>query len=395
MSPLQYDIVVVGAGPSGSMAAKIAAQHGAKVALLEEHATPGTPVNCAEALSINAIKLTGLKPEPPIMAQKINTIRLYAPDRSTIDLTGPELNGCNLNRDVFDRLLAENAEKAGADLHVKTKSLGVIKENGAVVGVKAIKDGESVEFRAKIVIGADGHSSITRRTAGLGRYFNDIGVCAQYTVIDLELEDPTVNEIYIGSTYTPGAYVWVFPKSSTEANVGLGIRNVKDKSAIQQLDEFIAKEPRFKDKPKTRKTGGICPATGPLENVVDNGLMLIGDAAGQLLPLTGAGVHTSIQSGMIAGEVAARAVQENNVSATRLAEYSDRFDNAWGKGLRDSRKMLDLLDKLSDDDFNKLAKLITQPEILKLINGKSVFMTALGIALKDPLYSLKILTKLF
>jgi len=389
----EYDIIVVGAGPAGSLTARTAAEYGAKVLILEEHEQAGTPVYCAEGLSLKGIIESGLEPVEPLIAQKISKIKVIVPSGKTVEITHKEVEGYVLNREYYDKALADKAEEAGAVMMNRTKALGVIKKDGVVVGVKAERDGEIFELRAALVVGADGHASVIRRSAGLKRYFDDYGVTAQWTVTGIMLEEHDASEIYIGSI-VPGAYVWVFPKSKTVANIGLGIRTDKSKPAIQVLDDFIANDPRFRDGKKERKTGGICPSTGTLDKIVDDGLMLVGDAAGMVVPLSGAGIHTSIEAGKIAGKIAAAAVKDGDVSAGRLLEYHRLFEAAWGKNLRDSRRMLELADKLTDDDMNRVADMIHQEDILDLVNGRRVIHTTLGIALRDPLYSLRFLLKL-
>ncbi len=391
--PATYDIIVVGAGPAGSLTARTAAEHGVNVLLVEEHAQAGTPVYCAEALGMSGFNESGIKPVEPLIAQKTNKVKVIAPNGKIVAITHKEIEGYILNREHYDKALADLAEEAGAIMMNNTKALGVIKENGVVVGVKAKRDGEEFELRAKLVVGADGHASVIRRTAGLKRYFDDYGITAQWTVTGINLDEPDASEIYVGSV-VPGAYVWVFPKGKTVANVGLGIRHDKSRPAIQVLDDFIANDPRFKDGKKIRKTGGICPSTGTLDKIVDHGLMLVGDAAGMVVPLSGAGIHTSITAGRIAGKVAADAVKENNVSAERLAEYHRLFDDAWGKNLRDSRRMLDIADKLTDDDMNRVADMIHQEDILDIVNGRNIVSTTLKIAIRDPLFSLRFIGKL-
>ncbi len=395
MSPdsSDYDIIVVGAGPAGALTARTAAEHGARVLMLEEHEKAGTPVYCAEGLSHVGFIESGLEPVEPLIAQKIYKMKVIVPNGKAVEITHKDIEGYTLNRDHYDKALADKAEEAGAVMMNYTKALGVIQEDGVVVGVMAERDGEQFELRAKLVIGADGHASVIRRSSGLKRYFDDYGVTAQWTVSDIELEEGDASEIYIGSL-VPGAYVWVFPKSKYEANVGLGIRTDLSTPAIQVLDHFIANDPRFKNGTKSRKTGGICPSTGTLDKIVDDGLMLVGDSAGMVVPLSGAGIHTAIVAGKIAGKIAAEAVKEGDVSASRLKEYHRLFEEAWGKNLRDSRRMLDLADKLTDEDMNKVAEMIHQEDILDLVNGRKVFRTALGIAFRDPLFSLRFISKL-
>ena len=104
--------------------------------------------------------------------------------------------------------------EAGAKLMTETRATDVIMDGKKVVGVKAVKDGEEIEFHAKVVIGADGHWSIIRRRAGLDRYFSDYIGCAQYQLGGLDLDDPTTNEFYIGETYAPAAMRGFSPRAN-------------------------------------------------------------------------------------------------------------------------------------------------------------------------------------
>ena len=385
MDSIQCDVLVVGAGPGGSMAARTAAENGVDVIIIEEHPVAGTPVYCAEGLSIGGIVDGGLEAEPPYVAQQITKARIIAPNGNTVDLTSDDWTGYTLNREVFDRTLTENAEKAGAKLMTNTMATGVIMDGRRVMGVKAVHDGEEVEFIAKVVIGADGHWSITRRSAGLTRYFRDYVTCAQYRLGGLDLEDPSVNEFWMGEKYAPGGYAWVFPKSKEEANVGLGVRVKHTKPAIEYLKDFISQDARFKNAKILYKSGGICPVSGTLERIVMDGLMLVGDAAGQLIPMTGAGIHSAIEAGKMAGRVAAEAVKENDVSAKRLNAYRVEFDKYWGKRINDSGRVLNMLDKFSDEDLNTLSEVITNEDVLALANGTNVPATLIGLVKRSPM----------
>ncbi|MBT5641511.1 NAD(P)/FAD-dependent oxidoreductase, partial [Candidatus Bathyarchaeota archaeon] len=165
MSPVtdQYDIIVVGAGPAGALTARTAAENGAKVLILEEHEQAGTPVYCAEGLSHKGFIDSGLEPVEPLIAQKIHKVKVFVPSGKSVAITHKEIEGYSLNREHYDKALADSAEAAGAVMMNYTKALGVIKEDGVVVGVKAISDGEEFEIRAPLTVGADGHASIIRR----------------------------------------------------------------------------------------------------------------------------------------------------------------------------------------------------------------------------------------
>jgi digeranylgeranylglycerophospholipid reductase len=384
MRNIDCDIVVVGAGPAGSLAARTAAENGAITLLLEEHPRVGHPIYCAEGLSLGGLKEAGVDPKPPVVCQEITKARVFAPDKNFVELTSTDWKGYTLNREVFDNLLAEKATEAGADLLTSTKATDLIYEDGVVVGVKAVSGEEHLEIKARIVIGADGHASIIRRKAGLGEWFPDVVTCAQYRLGDLELEEPETNEFYLGRGVSPGGYAWVFPKSADVANVGLGVRKIHTESPIKYLKRFIANDPRFKDAEIQLVNGGICPVSGVLDKTVSDGLMLTGDSAGQLIPATGAGIHSGLASGKMAGEVAAKAVEEGNVSTGRLSEYEKRFDIYWGERIRNSRKVVEMLDKFSDENLNILAKVMTHEDILNLANGTSVARTLTRIVARSP-----------
>ncbi len=379
------DVLVVGAGPAGSMAAKTAAENDVDVIIIEEHKVPGSPVFCGEGLSIGGIKHGGLEPVEPYVCQQISTARVVAPNGTTVDLSAIDWTGYTLDRSEFDKALADNAVKAGAKLMTEVSATGVIKEGDQVTGVSAIINGQDAEFRAKVVIGADGHWSIIRRSAGLANYFSDWVTCAQYKLSGLDLDDSAINEFWVGEKYAPGGYAWVFPKSKTVANVGLGVRQKHTKPALEYLKDFIANDPRFRNARIEHKNGGICPVSGQLDEIVMDGLILSGDSAGQLIPMTGAGIHSGIESGKMAGRVAAEAVKEDNVSAEKLGEYKTEFDEYWGKRIIEAGKVLHMLDKFSDEDLDVLADIISTDEIMHMANGLNVTSTLAGLIKKSPL----------
>ncbi|MCW3991578.1 MAG: NAD(P)/FAD-dependent oxidoreductase [Candidatus Bathyarchaeota archaeon] len=385
MVTLRCDIAVVGAGPSGSMAARAAAERGSDVILLEEHPQVGLPVFCGEGLSLNGLRDAGIEPSPEVASQRITMVRVFAPGGGHLDFISTNWTGYVINRDVFDRLLSERAVEAGAELMVSTKATEVLKEGGVVSGVRARRGDQPLEIEAKVVIGADGYASTVRRTAGLGRWHPDIVTCAQFRLGNLGLEEPEMNEFHLGSKVAPGAYAWVFPKSEEVANVGIGVRWRHTEPPIAYLKRFVGSDPRFEGAEVMMVSGGIIPVSGVVDKVVGDGVMIVGDAAGQLIPCTGAGVHAGVVAGRIAGEVAASAIDEGNVSALRLSEYERRFDVVWGKRIRDSRRVVEMLDRFSDDDLNTFAEVLTGEDVLALANGLEVPRVLTGVIKRAPL----------
>ena len=384
MRLIDSDVVVVGAGPAGCVAARSAASKGVRVVLLEEHGEIGSPVHCAEGLSLNGIRDAGVEPVEPVVSQRISRARVFAPNGSFVDLTSGDWVGYTLNRDVFDRALGELAVRAGAELLTCAEAKSVIKDGGRVVGVRAERRGEPLEVRAKVVIGADGCGSVVRRSAGLSRWYPDVVTCAQFRLGGLRLDDPGTNEFYVGFRYAPGGYAWVFPKSRGVANVGLGVRRLHSEPAVEYLRRFVGSDPRFRGAEVLGVSGGVTPVSGVLDGIVGDGLMLVGDAAGQLVPMTGAGVHSGVEAGRMAGGVAAEAVVEGDVSAGRLSEYRGLFDVYWGRRIRDSRRMVEMLDRFGDDDLNLLAGVVTNEDVLSLANGTDVSRTLARVVARSP-----------
>lgn len=382
---LRCDVAIVGAGPSGSMAARAAAEQGVDVILLEEHPQVGLPVNCAEGLSLKGLKDAGVEPTDEVVSQRVTKARVYAPNRRYLELTSSDWVGYTINRDVFDRVLSERAVDAGAELMTGTKATGILKQGGLVSGVTAARGGEALKIEAQVVIGADGYASTVRRSAGLGRWYPDFVTCAQFRLGNLSLDEPDVNEFHLGSKVAPGAYAWVFPKSGEVANVGLGVRRIHTEPPLAYLKRFVDSDTRFRGADVLTVNGGITPVSGVIDRVVADGVMLVGDAAGQLIPCTGAGVHAGVVAGRMAGEVAARAVEEGDTTAFRLSEYGRRFDAVWGKRIRDSGRVVEMLDRFSDEDLNTLAEVLTSEDVLALANGTDVARTLAGVVRRAPL----------
>ena len=153
-----YDLIVVGGGPGGAIAAKNAAELGLDVLLIEKRQEIGDPVRCAEGVSKICLS-DHIEPDPRWICADLTGSRIYSPDGTMVEMSeemsGGEV-GYVLERKVFDRALVDQCAKAGAEVRVKTRATGLIMEKGVVCGIYAMHLGEEYEIRSKIVIGADG-----------------------------------------------------------------------------------------------------------------------------------------------------------------------------------------------------------------------------------------------
>ena len=235
-----YDIIVVGAGPAGSMAARFAAEHGVSVLMLEKDRDVGYPVRCGEAISKTGVE-EFITPDNKWITATIIKFSLNSPD-GTEAVIEFEDAGYVLERRIFDYELAKTAASAGAEILTRTYVDGLLIEEGKVCGVKYEFRGEQKELRAKIVIGADGVESRVGRWAGLKTFtdFRDMECCAQVTASNINVDDSTLY-FYFGENYAPGGYFWVFPKGKNIANIGLGVSGMvgKKRSALSFLNNFM------------------------------------------------------------------------------------------------------------------------------------------------------------
>jgi digeranylgeranylglycerophospholipid reductase len=368
-----YDIIVVGAGPAGSIAARFAAEQGVSVLMLEKDRDVGYPVRCGEAISKAGVEEFIPSDEKWITAH-INKFSLNSPD-GTEAVVEFEDAGYVLERRIFDYELAKTAAKAGTEILTRAYVNGLIVENNKVSGVKYEYRGEQKEIRAKIVIGADGVESRVGRWAGLKTHidFRDMECCVQITASNINLDHNTLY-FYFGQDYAPGGYFWIFPKGDNIANIGLGVSGMvgKKRSALSYLTDFMTKN--YPEAPILTSIAGGVPSTVTLEKISAPGVMLAGDAARQVNPLSGGGIASGMIGGSIAGKIAGEAVKMNK------PDYILTYDKAWhdrlGKRHETFERIKNGIYNFSDEKFNNIAHSFNKVPKHKRSLGR-IFTTAL------------------
>jgi digeranylgeranylglycerophospholipid reductase len=390
----EYDVVVIGAGPAGSIAAKTAAEKGLNVLMIEKRQEIGDPVRCAEGVSKIWLR-KHIEPDYRWICADLKGSRIFAPDGTMIEMAeeiaGGEV-GYVLERKLFDRALAYESAKAGAEVMVKTRATDLIIENGFVKGVKVMHLGEAYDIRAKIVIGADGVESKIGRWAGINTSLKpaDLETCAQYLMSGTGV-DQNYCHFYLGNEIAPAGYIWVFPKGRDIANVGIGILGSKsgEKHAIDYLNDFVQKH--YPDASILEIDVGGVPVSGSIKKTIVNGLMLVGDAARQSDPITGGGIINAMEAGKIAGEVAYNAITKGDVSTKALQEYEDRWRGSIGYEINNSLIVKETFTDFTDNEINSLA------HSLEGVNFTSMSLLDLLYALfranKKLLWDLRVLFK--
>jgi digeranylgeranylglycerophospholipid reductase len=351
----EFDCIVVGGGPAGSTFARVAAEGGLSVVLLAKDRDIGVPVRCGEAISDAGLRIFH-EPNPRWISSTINRIKLVAPNETVVEFDLHQ-KGYILDRRIFDYDLAEFASIAGAQIVTKAYIDGLIIEDDKVVGVKGTHVGERFEKRAKIVVGADGVESRVGRWAGLKTTvkLKDMECGIQKTVTGIDVNEHMF-DFYLSKKWAPGGYLWVFPKGKHKANIGLAISGyyAKDgKAAHKFLDEFLAwKYPNASV--LTTVVGGV-PVAKTVKQMVMDGLMLVGDAARTVNPVTGGGIISGMRSGLLAAETAVKALRNGGPIRKNLSSYEKEWHKIGGKNHERFYRIKETIFRFTDDDLNRIA----------------------------------------
>ncbi|MDO8869744.1 MAG: NAD(P)/FAD-dependent oxidoreductase [Methanobacteriaceae archaeon] len=377
MMVIETDVLVIGAGPAGSTAAKHAASGGAKVLLMDKKSEIGAPKRCAEGVSNGGLESLGIEHNPRWITRQLDGVRLISPDGTNVWLTSDKVDlpeaGCILERKVFDKYMAMDAGRAGAEIKIKTLATSMERvEEGFLVDAECM--GEKFQIQAKIIIAADGPESRVARWAGLKTAVKpkDMESAAQFEMAGVEMEDNNCIEFYFGSV-APGGYAWIFPKGDDIANVGLGVLTTNtDKTAYDHLLDFVKNCPATQNAQPVELNIGGDPVGGMPKKLVTDNLMVVGDAAGQVNPLTGGGIISGMTGGMIAGKVAAEAINEGDLSENKLKEYETTCRAEIGDSINKYLKVKDYMMTLNDDELNSIADTFKDSDFEKISTAELV-----------------------
>ena len=320
-----YDVIVVGAGTAGCMAAKILASEGYDVCLIDrkDQRQIGDKV-CGDAIGKHHFDNLGLPyPSGDEKEGDINGVKVYSPDKRTIfRISGSGLTGFMINRHLFGQRLLRYAVDSGAELKDGIHVSKPIIKDGYVIGVSArrLKTGEKIEFLGRVTVDASGVSAVIRRKLPsiMGVDVNvepeDLVVCyREIRKLKMSIEEPEFCEIYLSQRIAPGGYYWIFPKTEGRVNVGLGVSQTRREANPKiQLYKNVISEPIFESSEIIDSGGGIVPTRRPLDSLVGNGVVFIGDSGCQVNPIHGGGIGPSMMGGKISGEVISEALEKGD-----------------------------------------------------------------------------------
>lgn len=361
------------------MAAKTAAMGGLNVCLIE--AKPAEHVGlkaCGDAVGKHHFDNIGLRyPSGPELCWELRGIKIVSPDEKTVfRVEGAGAKAFLLDRREFGKRLVKEALDAGTELMDETTAVEPIVEDGYMVAVRVTGKKFRGTIRGRVFIDASGVSAVLRRRApevpGFERTVDKSDFEVAYRelrVLREELKDVDYGYIYLTQKYAPGGYFWLFPKGVRSVNTGLGVQAVEG-SPNPRISFLRLINDRFShivNADVLDGRGAYVPTRRPLDNMVSNGLLVVGDAACQVNPIHGGGIGPAMTAGKLAGETILEALERGDVSFRGLWSYNVRYMRGYGSKQASLDVFRIFLQSLSDDDLNYGMShgLISEEDVLK------------------------------
>ncbi len=355
MKESYVDIVVVGGGPVGAMTARIAAENGADVLLIEEDSNIGEPVQCTGLVSTRTLEESGVS--QAVVIREIAGALISGPEGSKISIHGGATKACVIDRAMFDRQLVKQAADAGVQVMTGVQAIGLQADR---LKIKKNHQATRRELKAKVVVGADGPHSRIRTWAGLPpprKMLNGLQVVVPYSP-----DRGDFVEVLSGKDIAPGFFGWCVPASNGIARIGLATNDSRQIKSF--LERILHSKGLTPCKENLEYMGGTI-TIGPPARTVNGNVLIVGDAAGQAKPTSGGGIYTGIICAKIAGEVAARAVTNGDISI--LGEYEVQWRERLERELQFGMLAHYILGSLDDHYLARLIRTINNHNMLEAI----------------------------
>ena len=359
-----YDAIVVGAGPAGLQAARQLAARRLRVAILEEHHVIGDPVHCTGVLAREAFDEFSLSSDS--ILNELTTARFISPSGQDIVYRTRVVEAVVVDRALFDRRLADEAVRAGAEL-VRGARVDTISSahDGVTIAVA-----DQAPLRARSCVLACGGRYKLHRQLGLG-----VPSLLLHTAQrELPASTPGDVEVHFGSEIAPCGFAWVVPVwrdgrsyarigVMAEAHAPTYFERILDRVASRWgVERPLAGPPRQKILPLSR-----------ISRTYGDRFIAVGDAAGLVKPTTGGGIYYSLVSASIGAGVLAAALQDGDVSAARLSDYERRWRARLETELDTQLSFRLLAQRMPDEDIEGLFTLARADGVMPIVRRTASF----------------------
>jgi len=361
-----YDAIIAGGGPAGLAAAETLARRGCSALVLEQNHEIGSPIRTSGGSFIDELDALGV---PSSLHHPISRVRFLSPANAAVyEYAQPRM--CVMDvRGVF-QFLAGRAVEAGAGVRLAAKVEGPVLQDERVVGVRT----RDAVLGARVVIDATGYRSVLLKQAGLDPRIRRFGVGAEYDMYAPHCDEREA-VLLVGSELAPAGYAWVFPWGRHRVRVGVGIIHPdSDAKPDAYLDALVAGAGRYgvdlRGAQPLEHHAGLIPSECFARQFAGNGILGVGDAAGQASSLLGEGIRWAIHAGRMAGEVAAEAIAKGDVSRAALAVFERKWTKRYGKDLRLAHKINQRIAGWGDQKWDQrldVLKLLTPDQFVEAL----------------------------
>ena len=382
----KYDIAVVGGGPAGLSAAYSAAKAGARVILFEKDEAIAHSVRTSGVTWIDAMDRLGI---PDKYYNPIQNYRFVSPSNDIL-IRGTEPRSCVLDVRGMYQYLAVLAAESGAELMVKSNVINVLKEDDRIAGIKASTPRGDLIVRSTLVIDASGFSTSVARKAAAASEWKRYGVGAEYECY-CDKSDSATWVLMVGQQYSEAGYAWIFPLSKNRVRIGVGIgRPESSRDPLDLLNALM--EQRLKPLDTLGKLQpielhyGFIPNEGVRQNSIADGLLMVGDSAGQSNPLVLEGIRYAIEFGRLAGQVGANSLTDN-ASRESLAEYEKTWKSKVESKIASALRVQTRWLSLSDEEWDKEIEILRDMSVDEFLDFIKADFTAgkmMKLALHHP-----------
>ena len=338
-----YDVIVIGAGPAGLVAAESAASTGINVLVLEKKEKVGEKP-CGGALTLRSLEGKWIKLSS--LGRPIKCVKIVFPNGESryVDYDEPVIT--NIDRIKLGSFLAESARHTGAIIKTGAQVVHLDRQNNVwIVSVKEAgeKAGEIRKYKSKSIVGADGIPSLVVRQTKIRRFFTkaEVGFSMQYSFRNGN-SSITCDEFYYGHKISPFGYGWIFPhKDHVRVGVGALVRSITTplRDYLKRFTEnYFFERSEFQTPYKFE--AALTPLCGIVRPSYDKGVLIVGDAAGHVQPISGEGIAFAIRAGEIAGNIISSAIKHNDFSKESLKKYEREWIRKFGSDLQWGRRLL-------------------------------------------------------
>lgn len=343
-----FDVVVVGGGPSGSTCARLCAEQGLSVCLLEEHASAGIPVQCAGLLSLAAFEECSV-PDSCIIAT-VRGARIVSSLGPVLSFDAGVPKAHVVDRAILDREMLARAARAGAEIRMKT---AFFRREGHSIVTRGIRGKEEISFG--VLVGADGAASRVARESGMPRPAHVLaGLQAD---IAWRMDEGLVE---IHPDASPDFFGWAIPIGPGRARVGLaGLRDVRS-----TFPRFLGRFLGVGHQASVHLVSGAIPI-GPRARTYGNRVLLVGDAAGMAKPTSGGGVYTGVRAARHAAHVIGEAVRKGKFSDDDLSPYEKAWRADFGRELSLGLRLFEVRRKMTPGDIAGIIRALDDPAIIR------------------------------